>query len=1143
MTAREFGAALRYAARSEMIVGEIGVAISEWWRTGGWKTGWLNYRRKRFWTWVAVVAYTLVGFVIVPWIARGVIVDQIHKQLGLTAKLDKVELNPYALIVRLEGFSMNERGGRQMIAFDEFEANLQLSSIFRRAWTFADIRIVHPYVRIEHNEETGKLNLMQLVPPTDPHAKPEPEAESPPPRVIIDEATIEGGRASVADKTERQTYETELGPVDLTMTTISTLPNQEGKQTLAIRTGFGGQLEWKGDLGLTPLRSKGHISFNGEELAPITAYLPPELKMVINDGRLDVAFDYDMAEIKSGVSLDVSNIAFKLVKLGVAQTVDGPPTEWLGLDEFALDGGRFQWPEKKFAAQRIALVAPKIAMGRDAQQRFIWERLWQGDSTATPTTPSGGAAPSSAMKTTPEATTGVSDAAASVAGNAPAPNADAATSAAAAASSAAPSSATAPAVMSSGSPAVAASGAESSWAVDIARFEITRGHVGFTDQTLDPAATVGISELATTLEHVTLADGATMPFTLNFNVDGGGNVALNGTVVALPAVQLDAQAKIDDVALATINPYLNATTYLQIASGVLGVDGHLLSKPDDALSFDGGITVANLDVLREGIDGRLMGLKDMSMTGVTMSLAKKHVDLARIDLDQAYARIHISKDRVVNFATVTRETPVGSGAATTSAHGDTAAVATNGPVVGATTSGAAQGNSSPPTVSDTAQAASTQPAAKQKGKPSKASSRKSKQIATADGAPVQVAEAPPAPAGDEWSIKLGRLKVTNADVDFSDDSLPIPFSRSISKLSGGIESFDTTSRAPTQLKFIGQVGEYGELKLSGSLRALDPLKQASITASFKNLDMPGASAYAIRFAGRKVQSGRLDMDMTYTLRDGMLEGKHKIVVRDFQLGEKVPYPDALNLPYDLAISLLKDSNGNINVDLPVEGNVNDPTFRIGGVIMRALANLITQIITSPFRLLGRLVGLGDSEGLDQVLFEPGSSDLAPPEREKIAKVSDALAQRPTLALTVHGTSNQLADAEALRSASVHARLHERVGDRDAAGRLKVVEKMVKESIPGLSLDPIKAANSVPPNPGAKPVLDEGAYLNALIAKLIAAEPLPPNAVESLAAARANAVRDAFAESPALEARITIGDPKETALQNDEVPLKFELTVH
>src|SRR5262249_38763265 len=160
-------------------------------------------------------------------------------------------------------------------------------------------------------------------------------------------------------------------------------------------------------------------------------------------------------------------------------------------------------------------------------------------------------------------------------------------------------------------------------------------------------------------------------------------------------------------------------------------------------------------------------------------------------------------------------------------------------------------------------------------------------------------------------------------------------------------------------------------------------------------------------------------------------------------------------------------------------------------IMHALANLITQIVTSPFRLLGRLVGLGDSEGFDQVLFEPGSKDLAPPEQEKIAKVADALVQRPKLAVLLHGVSNELADSQALRAAAVRARLDQRVGNADAKGRLKIVQKTVTDTIPGLSLDTIKAQYTTAPTPGAKAVLDEGAYLNALVEKLVAAEQLPP----------------------------------------------------
>src|SRR5262249_33001585 len=159
------------------------------------------------------------------------------------------------------------------------------------------------------------------------------------------------------------------------------------------------------------------------------------------------------------------------------------------------------------------------------------------------------------------------------------------------------------------------------------------------DQSIQPAGNLGISDLAVNVERLTLADGASMPFTVNFNVDGGGAVALNGTVIAQPNVLLDAQAKLTDVALAVANPYVNALTYLQIAGGGLGLEGHLISAPQETLSFDGALSVTNLDVQRTDIPGRLLGWKGLAVTGMTMSLANKHVDLARVELDSAYARV------------------------------------------------------------------------------------------------------------------------------------------------------------------------------------------------------------------------------------------------------------------------------------------------------------------------------------------------------------------------------------------------------------------------------------------------------------------------------------------------------------------------
>src|SRR6185436_12419795 len=173
--------------------------------------------------------------------------------------------------------------------------------------------------------------------------------------------------------------------------------------------------------------------------------------------------------------------------------------------------------------------------------------------------------------------------------------------------------------------------------------------------------------------------------------------------------------------------------------------------------------------------------------------------------------------------------------------------------------------------------------------------------------------------------------------------------------------------------------------------------------------------------------------------------------------------------------------------------------------------------TAPFRLLGRLVGRGDSEDFDQIYFTAGRADLAPPEREKVAKIADALVMRPNLALTIHGVTNAEADSRALREAALRARLDARVGDQDAAGRLKIVQSMAKESIPGLDLAALRTQFTVAPTPGAAGAFDETAYLKTLFEKLVDVEPLPASAVDGLAAQRAASVREGLGANASLDA--------------------------
>ncbi|HSN51802.1 MAG TPA: DUF748 domain-containing protein, partial [Woeseiaceae bacterium] len=271
----------------------------------------------------------------------------------------------------------------------------------------------------------------------------------------------------------------------------------------------------------------------------------------------------------------------------------------------------------------------------------------------------------------------------------------------------------------------------------------------------------------------------------------------------------------------------------------------------------------------------------------------------------------------------------------------------------------------------------------------------------------------PAPETPGTAITIGRIVVNDAAADFADLSLPLPFNATIAALNGEISTIATTSSEPSTVKMEGKVDEYGQVRISGTVTPLDPALNTNVRVAFENVDMPKFSAYSIPFAGREIASGRLDLDLGYTLEDGALAGENNLVLRDFELGDKVEHPGAMSLPLGLAVALLKDPSGKIDLDVPVRGDVNDPEFKYGTVVRKALVNLLTKIVTSPFALLGKLVG-AESDELDYLAFEPGRADLSPPELEKAGKIAAALGLRPQLALQIDGVYAPDADQAALK---------------------------------------------------------------------------------------------------------------------------------
>ncbi len=400
------------------------------------------------------------------------------------------------------------------------------------------------------------------------------------------------------------------------------------------------------------------------------------------------------------------------------------------------------------------------------------------------------------------------------------------------------------------------------------------------------------------------------------------------------------------------------------------------------------------------------------------------------------------------------------------------------------------------------------------------------------------------------AVTIGRVVVSDAAADFADRSLPLPFSAKIAALNGEISTIATTSSEPSTVKMEGNVDEFGQVQISGTVTPLDPVLNTNLRVAFENVDMPKFSAYSIPFAGQEIASGRLDLDLGYTISDGALVGENNVVLRDFELGDKVEHPGAMSLPLGLAVALLKDANGRIDLDVPVRGDINDPEFKYGAVVRKAIVNLLTKIVTAPFALLGKLVG-AEADELENLLFEPGRTDLSPPEMEKAGKIAEALGLRPQLALQIGGVYAPDSDTAALKADRVDQMIEERIAAAKddeamyAEQRLETVEQLLTESLtdadPGAILEEERAAHTGLTDDG-KEQFDALAYTEALRNRLIELQVVAEAELVSLGTARVENVRQAILDSNAeLDSRIVVDEAAAVDAEDERIRMKLRLS--
>lgn len=291
--------------------------------------------------------------------------------------------------------------------------------------------------------------------------------------------------------------------------------------------------------------------------------------------------------------------------------------------------------------------------------------------------------------------------------------------------------------------------------------------------------------------------------------------------------------------------------------------------------------------------------------------------------------------------------------------------------------------------------------------------------ATADAGAAKTARAP------ARKLRIDKVRVVDSAAFFADLSIRPSFSTGIEEFNGTITGLSSDPAARADVVLDGKVDRYAPVEVRGEVNLLSSTTFTDLTADFHNIELPTFTPYSGKFMGYQIEKGKLDAHFRYLIDHRKLDAQHKFKLDQFTLGDRVDSDDAMKIPMKLAVALLKDRHGVIDIDLPVSGSLDDPTFRVGPLVWKALRNLLVKIITAPFALIGSLFGAG--EEVRFVDFAYGSATLDAAAGEQLANVGKALTDRPQLKLGV-----PLAfDAARDRAALVEQRMIELLGGPEA----------------------------------------------------------------------------------------------------------------
>ena len=1108
----------------------------------------------------AVVLYALLGFLLTPWIVTRYVSNYAVEKLKRKASIAEVHVNPFLFTFEGKDFVLQEADDRPIIGFGRLFIDFELSSLFRWAWTFADIRIERPllYIEIQHN---GRLNFADLV-DSFPKSEGSPPTDPRPPRLLLQHAQVVDASFTFSDRSHPTPAAETFSPINFEFNEISTLPERKGPYTVKADLPGGGTVGWRGEISLYPIFSQGRLSISGFKLATAWKFAQDELNLVEPAGELDFStrYRFDYREQEAFLTLKDSTLALK----GLVLTEKGKQAPVLALGTIEVTGMDFDLQAREIMVPNITVRDGRIAASVNEEGVFNWQNLAVRREPKDVAEPIAGVSASTGQPWRLKAgAVNVENIALDYTDR----------------------SRSAPLTLAVGGLNILLNASAKVGAgpanVIVDELKVKMNRVAFS-KAGDNISLIAIDTLA--LDHGCIDIGNRSINLTRVGASGGGiylvrnkdgrialaemlapsdrgkvkreiietgekarseskpwsfrldSVDLNGFKVALqdrtfvPDIVYnlkDVSASLKNLTNDKKTPIDFNTAFKLVQGGSASVSGQIGQTGDHA---DARVKLTGLNI--KPLNPAVTKFTMLALESGNISVSTRVKYRSTKSGPQLRANGSVSFDKLRLNKTDTGERFI-----------EWQAMSVNGMEFGLS-----------PNRLQIEEVRLLEPGAKvvifKDRSVNLAKVLRDQNVAITDAKPQTAQPPSPVVVSQEnrllFPVNIDRVRVEKGVVDFADLSLVLPFATRVTDFNGSVTGISSKSTSRASVKFDGRVDEYGLATVEGSLSPFTPKTFTDISVLFRNVEMKPFTPYSATFAGRKIASGKLSLNLEYKVQNSELLGKNKVLLEQFTLGERVEAPDAISLPLDLAIALLTDAQGKIDVAIPVSGNVDHPDFKYGRVIWQAFVKLITKAVTAPFRALGGLFG-DKSQQMDAIAFDPGSDRLQPPEQEKLKKISEALKKRPQLRLVVEGRFGPKTDGEALRTERTRYALAKQMGVKlapeedpgliafDSVKTQKALEKLLELRKGDTAVDDFKTQYEKATGKKAKRTnfamavigwaSSDTDFYQAMFKKLVKLEPLTDNDLKELAMRRAEGIIKELKTTTGLDdTRMTVGTP-------------------